>query len=123
MLAAITAEDLVSEPDKSVSTVTAAAHPSYKGTRIRLDDDDNDGDDPISSKARTKKRSKDRRTAAGGISVKLLRQKQSRAGRGVSDKVSEFLSDHFYGERLRRTTGPANRRRGNLPARVFAVKS
>ena len=81
------------------------ASKSYRGKRILLGGN-----------------ARDEKIADGGVKVKKLRSKAVLKGREAPAEVKSFLQDHFFGDRLRRTTGPANRRRGMRAARVFVAK-
>jgi hypothetical protein len=94
-----------SEAGSALVVAAPRASKSYRGKRTLLGGD-----------------GRDEKLAAGGVKVKKLKSKPVLKGREPPTEVKNFLQDHFFGDRLKRTTGPANRRRGMRAARVFAVK-
>eukprot|EP00038_Savillea_parva_P031009 m.82222 g.82222 ORF g.82222 m.82222 type:complete len:212 (-) comp9453_c0_seq2:247-882(-) len=121
VLAAITTADLDPEDD-SVPTPapeTRKIRSKFRGKRVVLDAEGRH--DQVVRRAPAPAQ----RVVDGGVVAKHLRPTPtaSTTGRAVPKKVNKFLKEHFYGDRLRRTEGPANRRRGFRPARSFAVKS
>eukprot|EP00037_Helgoeca_nana_P000985 m.24685 g.24685 ORF g.24685 m.24685 type:complete len:206 (+) comp11307_c0_seq1:231-848(+) len=115
VLEAITVADVQGDDGSEDPGATDAAHASYTGTRKVLD-----GASDTAPKRRV--RSKDQRRADGGVTVKRLRITPSTQGRSVPKEVKSFLQDHFYGDRLRRTSVLSTRRRGMRPARSFVAK-
>ena len=93
------------EAGSALVVAAPRASKSYRGKRTLLGGD-----------------GRDEKLAAGGVKVKKLKSKPALKGREPPTEVKNFLQDHFFGDRLKRTTGPANRRRGMRAARVFAVK-